>query len=488
MPPKPKVDWGREKRLGKMPDVELARELGVARTTVTGERTRRGIPRSPDGLKRTNRRSKPEPERDEGHPHFARHEQDAGPYYYDETRDVYVFSLPSKPHTPFPVRGETVRSIVAAYAKDGDNASINEVARAVGWHRKTVREVLQRLGKTHDSMPFTDEQIGAGDEDELTEDLVRRKEERIHIRAEREDWKRTKELADKARDWTRFFASLSSTVDVPPAPRRPARRLPRPQPHTLVTHASDLHYGKSGWVDETGDEYSREVCRDRLLTATSDLLDKCSAYGRPSRIVVGMGADMLHIDNHRGTTTGGTPQDHDGSFMRIYTEACALGRDQIEEFRGWTDAVDVFAIRGNHDYYSTALMVHWLQAHYRNTDVNIGRPLAEREYVEIGNTLLGLTHGHSIKDNDLISLMAHEAGEAWSRTRFRMWLTGHWHTQKMYEKHGVLVEHLPSLAGTDRWHNEHGYVGNRKGLVGYLIHHTDGPFARIFVDAKKVSQ
>jgi len=414
---------------------------------------------------------------------------------YEIIGDQYVFNLPSKPRHPWVVSQGEIEKLVAMYSKDGDNATINQISRELGWHRKTVQEVLRALGKTHDSLPFTDEQLSQDEEDALVEDLIRRKEEKVHVRASRQDWQKTKELADKARRWENFIFHTMSQMKVPPSPpmprwkrdrfRRRGTLDPAESKLTVVSHATDLHFGKEGWVNQIGEEMNREVIRDRLLDATEKLIERITAWGEPDEVILGAGGDWFHIDDFRGTTTKGTPQDHDGNFLRIFTEGCALARDHIEMWRQAVPKVRVVAVRGNHDYYSTALLVHWLMAKYEDAeDVEVGRCEIDREYIKVGNTILGLTHGDGVKDKDLVSLMAYEAKEMWSETKYRLWLTGHWHTQMTYEQHGVMVEHLPSLAGTDAWHNRHGYVGNRKALMAHLIDHEQGPFAKVLADVE----
>lgn len=401
-------------------------------------------------------------------------------YYHDETRDRYVFTLPSKPRHPWVVSGDNVRSLVAAYAKDGDDATINQVARTFGWHRRTVVEVLRALGKTHDSLPFTDEHIAQADEGELVEDLVRRKEERVHIKAERAGWQQTKELAERARSWDRFLVEVMSGIHVPPLPHRAQVDAPIGD-QTVISHATDLHYGKRGWLDG----FDRAECERRLLATTGALVDRLRRIGTYRRAIVVAGGDWLHVDNHRGTTTKGTPQDVDGSFRDVFEGACSLARAQIEVWRELAPIVEVKIVRGNHDYWTTMLLGHWLRAVYRDDPhVRVGESHLDREYLEVGRTLVGLTHGDGVKDERLPSLMAHEAREAWGRTDRRLWLTGHWHSQIVTEAHGVIVRHLPSLAGTDEWHHRNGYVGQRRALQAHVLDDEDGVWADITQDAK----
>lgn len=407
----------------------------------------------------------------------------------------YVFNLPSKPRTPWVVHKGEVERMVTAYSKDGDNATYNQLSREFGYHRKTIQEMLKALGKTHDSLPFTDEQIADTDEDDLVEDLVRRKEEKVHVRAERIDWKKTRDLADRARRWEDFVANSMNLLKVPPPPAMPTWKRDRIRRNgsagpsdsriTVVSHATDLHYGKYGWVDQVGEEFSREVCRDRLMSTTAKLIDRIFAWGEPDEVILGVGGDWFHIDNHRYQTTRGTPQDTDGTFMQVFQEGCALARDHIELWRQAVAKVRLVCVPGNHDYLSTSMLVHWLQAKYDGADdVEVGRSVTDREYLKIGNTILGMTHGDRTKDQKLGALMSVEAKEWWSETVHRLILTGHWHSQRVNEEFGVIVEHLPSLAGTDAWHHAHGYIGNRKALMAHLIDHQEGPFAKVLADAK----
>lgn len=418
---------------------------------------------------------------------------EGGPYYYDAGRDTYVFNLPSKPRHPWAVPGDVVRRVVTAYSNDGDGATWNQVAREMGWRRATVREMLRALGKTHDSLPFTREQLESADSDDaLVDDVVALREERVHVKAERRSWAKTKEMADRWRDLERGVARLLSEMELPEAramPRWKRDRLRRrgslePAPaFTLATHATDLHYGKRGWVHQCGEEYDREETRRRLLDATDRLIARTLRNGEPDRVVVAAGGDWFHVDGNTAATSRGTPQDVDGLPLEVWNGGAQLAIDQIERLREPFAVVHVREVPGNHDWWSTFMLFRFLWAYYRNTpDVVVDVGGVDRQYERIGDTILGWTHGDKVRDQNLGRLMSVEAKDHWSDTRHRLFLTGHWHSQRVSEEYGVVVDHLPSLAGTDRWHKAHGYVGNRKALVGYLIDHVEGPVAKLFAD------
>jgi len=397
----------------------------------------------------------------------------------------YHFSLKSSPKGIFSVPKQSIEQLVSAYSHEGQNASLQELARTFQWSKRTVREILACLGITHSNLPFTDEQLVSTDEDELVVDMVRGIEQRVYVKAQRKMHEEQRELATKAANMREFVRSVFNEASLPPPPDvcfspRKGRGL------TVVSHATDLHYGKDGWrLAAKEDFYSRDVCKERLLRATGDVMERASLLGEVDRVILGVGADWFHIDSHQNKTTKGTPQDNDGNYRRIFIEGSQLAYEHIEMWRAFAPNIEIVAVRGNHDYYSTMMLVLWLEALYRNTPgVKVHAVDEDRHYLRIGKTLLGLTHGDGLKDTDLRGLMAYEAKEMWADSEYWMWLTGHFHSQMVSEQYGVLVEHLPSLAGSDAWHHAHGYVGNRKLLMAHIFDDEHGPIAKVWADAK----
>ena len=413
-------------------------------------------------------------------------------YIYDDARDRYIFSLRSKANVgrPLVLAGNSVRQMVLAYSRDGGDATLNELSRAFGLHRASVRETLSALSKTHDSAPFTDEDLAKRTEEDLGEDLIRLKEERVLRHAERVQWAETTKLANQARNMNRFIfqkmEELLKVGDHLPVFLPLARATPTKESFTVFATPSDLHYGKAGWKDETGEEYNREECYRRLLATTDVMLERVARFGKPARFIVGAGSDWFHIDNevNGGSTTRGTPQDTDGTWARIFLEGSELAAAYLERLRA-VAPVTVVCMAGNHDRLSSLMLTAWLKERFRNAgDVDVEVSPASRHYLRVGQTLVGITHGDDTKDQKLPGLMAAEAREAWGQTKHRLWFTGHWHSMISNEFHGVRVIHVPSLAGTDLWHARGGYIGNRKALTAYIIEDSEGMIAELPVSAR----
>ncbi len=418
------------------------------------------------------------------------HDDDGGhgpAYVFDKERDRYIFSLRSKAQAgrPFVVPGDTIRAAILAYSRDGSAATWNEISRTNGWHRTTTREIMRALGKTHDSAPFSDEDIAERSEDELGEDLIRLKEERVLRKAERKSWEETKTLADKARNFDRFIAKRIEEVIAAGNFRAPAngtistRILAAKSPFTAVFGLTDLHFGSAGWFREVGVENNLEIVRTRAIATTKRLIERVTRFGRPSAWLVPVGSDNFHADTDAGTTTKGTVLDCSGSFARMYLEGCALYEELIALLRA-VAPVQLITMPGNHDRVASMMCAHWLSARYRSEpDVTVTEAASHRTYRAIGKTLVGLTHGDTVPDNRMPLVMATEAADLWGASKHRVIFEGHLHTEKSDEYAGVKVIHMASLASPDRWHYRQAYTTNVKAISAYLVDHEEGLIASL---------
>ena len=112
------------------------------------------------------------------------------------------------------------------------------------------------------------------------------------------------------------------------APKR--LELPKARPYALVVSATDFHWGKYGWQDETGEAYDFEEAENRLFDKTSELISRLP--GTPEKIVLAAGSDWFHIDTDKGTTTAGTDMGGSGlagSPAEVLITGCQLARHHI---------------------------------------------------------------------------------------------------------------------------------------------------------------
>ena len=150
----------------------------------------------------------------------------AGSYWLDRERGRYVFHLPTR--GPFALPADTVAAMREAYSNLGGGATVNQIALRFGMARPTTIAIIRALGLTHDSPPWGPEEVQARTEDELVDDLLQRKTERVIVRAERKAWSRVKKSAEAFERFDLFAARMAEQfATVAPRYKVPRLRLPR---------------------------------------------------------------------------------------------------------------------------------------------------------------------------------------------------------------------------------------------------------------------
>jgi hypothetical protein len=173
--------------------------------------------------------------------------------------------------------------------------------------------------------------------------------------------------------------------------------------------------------------------------------------------------------------------------------------------------VHLLYVPSNHDWRSGFALSHAIAASFANhPHVHTGsedRGLTEvhRKYYVYGSNLIMFTHGDGAKEKDLHWLLATEAAQVWSKTKYRYVYLGHYHTkdrktkghnhsQLEKDKIGfteihtgtvhdpnldVYIEIVRSPTPADGWHHRNGYISHGKQAVECFLHHpSEGQVAR----------
>ena len=402
-------------------------------------------------------------------------------YYHNKGTDTYIFTLPGVPK-PCVFPGQVIRDLVRAYSSfDSTPSTLNECSRTFGIPRQWTIRILRAMGVTHDSLPFTDEEISERGDESLAEEAQQLRVASLYRRLERDKWKTIQRDAMK---WSQYevntlrpiIAAIESRGDTKTAPPRVDLKLSE-SPYIAVLGLSDLHFGKYSDVNENWEGYDRKVCRDRLFSSSEAALSKLTRIGRPEKIILPIASDFLHVDNDANATTRGTPQDSDCTPAEMLIGGLGLMEEYVEFLRTISD-VHLVLISGNHDRMMGLAIMLALEALYRDCDdVHVDRAYTPRQYITYGSNLIGFVHGDGVsKIRDLAGHMAREASDSWGTCSHKTVYTGHLHNEKteVDNAFGVTRRQLPSLSGPDRWHARAGYVGAPKALPVYVHDANDG--------------
>jgi hypothetical protein len=238
----------------------------------------------------------------------------------------------------------------------------------------------------------------------------------------------------------------------------------------------DVHFAKMCWGRETGQDYDLRLAETVYRNAGEDLVRLLSPY-RVGRFVIAVGHDAFHVDSARNTTTLGTIVDCDSRYPKMI-EVGSMSHVWLIGFLLRIAPVDVIYVPGNHDRLSSYHLCRFLSAWFRDTPgVSVDLSPGVRKYRRYGQCLFGFRHGDLLTDSQvptLPGLMAVESPKDWAESTCREWFLGHRHTSRRFvsresdELQGVQIRYLSSLSGTDAWHYENGYVGNRRAAEAYL--------------------
>lgn len=254
--------------------------------------------------------------------------------------------------------------------------------------------------------------------------------------------------------------------------------------HLLVIDPADIHVGKYSVKSETGYHYDMETAVSHTHIGVDGIVQKAQGYPIDQILLV-VGNDVLHRDNHTNTTTSGTRQDVHGMWHEAFTAARQMYVEIIERLVQHANVHVVFN-PSNHDYVSGYMLIDALYCWFHNhKQVTFDADIKHRKYYQYGQNLIATTHGDGAKNGDMPLLMAHEAPKMWAETRHRYIYQHHLHHrqkinwQSVKDYPGITLEILRTPAPPDGWSHRNGYVGSPQAVEGFIHHKLHGQVAHL---------
>jgi hypothetical protein len=240
----------------------------------------------------------------------------------------------------------------------------------------------------------------------------------------------------------------------------------------LLLGISDLHLGLLSTNHSTGNEYNAQIAEEVFLETISKI--KQEVQGKIfEKIIFLVGNDFLNMDNTRGETNNGTPQENDSIWFDLIDKAIELVIRGINEFLPIAP-VDVVYVKSNHDLESFYGIMRVVDVYYRNnSNVNVDYSPLPRKYYQYGKNLFGFSHDIEMKR--ALDIFTVEAKDQWSSSEHMYWMLAHLHTGMIYEKRGYLeIYRLPTLSGWSRWANNKGYVQTERKTQCFIVDEDKG--------------
>jgi len=246
-------------------------------------------------------------------------------------------------------------------------------------------------------------------------------------------------------------------------------------PMLLEVVVSDLHF------DALARGYSMEEAAQRVLEAVDAIIVQTDGYP-VAKIALVMLGDTFNWDANFATTAG-TFQFPVAIGPEVFQELRRVTVKAIDKLRILAP-VEVFIIRGNHDYEKSAYFADTLFSWYHNDqEVVVFNDFQDRYYLNWGPAVIGLTHGKEEKRTDLPLIMLREADT--TGCNVFEWHLGHYHTRRVDEIGGVVLRQFGSPAEDSSYEIKKGYIAHQKKIVGLLWSMRNGQIAEFpvqFVD------
>lgn len=242
--------------------------------------------------------------------------------------------------------------------------------------------------------------------------------------------------------------------------------------------ANDWHLGMHAWQRETDINWDLKIAEDAIGSAALDAIARSPSSG--TAILLG-GGDLLHSDNNSNTTArSGNVLQVDGRYQKVVGVACRLKARLVEAMLAKHDHVIVRELPGNHDEHAAVAVAYFLSAWFRNEPrVTVDLDPSLFFWHRFGKVLIGATHGHTVKPQDMAQIMAHRRAEDWGATKFRYVHSFHLHHKKMFasEGGGVVTEIHQAPIPQDAWHWGAGFLSGRS-LQTITYHAEHGEVSR----------
>ena len=235
---------------------------------------------------------------------------------------------------------------------------------------------------------------------------------------------------------------------------------------------ADLHFGMYAWKEETGYDYDTLIASKTLLNAFIELSGRTPASD--TGIILNVG-DFFHSDNDENRTRrSGNKLDVDTRYARVLREGVQLFIQVIELAKEKHKNVYVKNIPGNHDPYGTLALTTALSAYYSKDERVIVDVEASPIWTyDFGKVLLAAAHGDMVKPEELPATVASRFGEEWGNATWRYGYLGHTHRREVFEKGGMEIEVLRTLAPKDAWGTAKGF-SSRRSIKSITFDHQKG--------------
>ena len=271
-----------------------------------------------------------------------------------------------------------------------------------------------------------------------------------------------------------------SDIDKYFATRVPAVSIPKWETYKyddakeiLEIDLADLHHGLRSLQMETGKDFDLDIAHKYFRGCFEDIIRRTKGK-RFKRVLLCTLGDIIHFDNDRLCTTGGTFQDTGHNLYEVFTKTADLLIETIQKLHEECKCpIEYIYCCGNHDRNTGYFLAHTVRNYFRNNDDFVfdidPNPVKAKK---IGCTLLGLCHG-DMPQKRLADSLIFNFRKEYGETKFATLHCGHLHEESVSVQNGVFIKRVPKLCESSPWEHRQGYEAN-KAVLCYVYNEDIG--------------
>jgi len=242
---------------------------------------------------------------------------------------------------------------------------------------------------------------------------------------------------------------------------------------------TDYHLGMLAWHKEGGSDWNISIAEQTIIAALAKMIDQSP---KAHTAVINIQGDFLHTDGKTPVTPASKHVlDADSRFPKIRRAAIRIIRSLVTMSLQRHQEVHLIIAEGNHDEESAGWLADLFSVHYEEEPrVTVNDSVLPFYVLEWGNTMLGIHHGHKVKNESLPLLFAAQFPQAWGNTTRREIHCGHRHHRDEKEYNGVTVVQHPTLAARDAYAARGGWIADRAAWA-ITYHKKYGAVGRVMV-------
>jgi hypothetical protein len=280
-------------------------------------------------------------------------------------------------------------------------------------------------------------------------------------------------LIDAMRETVAGFKDQIQPADIVAAPAASEEQL-----CNLYTF-TDYHLGMLAWHQEGGADWNVSKAEQTIIAALAQMVNQSPTA---HTAVLNIQGDFLHTDGKMPVTPASKHVlDADSRFPKIRRAAIRIIRSLMAICLQRHQEVYLIIAEGNHDEESAGWLADLFAVHYEEEPrVTVNDSVLPFYVFEWGSTMLGIHHGHKVKNESLPLLFAAQFPQQWGRTTRREIHCGHRHHRDEKEYNGVTVVQHPTLAARDAYAARGGWIADRAAWA-ITYHKKYGAVGRVMI-------